>query len=57
MIIKSKKTTTDKINIYRNLFLSRLDVYGTYNVVSKKSYQIKKPVDDNTTATFEHLIP
>jgi len=47
MIIKSNKTTEEKINIYRALFLSRLDAYGTYDIVSKKFYQIKKTVDNN----------
>ncbi|MDY6988923.1 MAG: hypothetical protein SWQ30_12805 [Thermodesulfobacteriota bacterium] len=46
MDVNAKRTTADKLRIYRSLFTGRTDVYGTYDPSSGRSFQVKKPVTD-----------
>ena len=46
MPLMKNRTKTDKLRIYRSFFTGRTDVYGSYNPLSGRSFQVKKPVTD-----------
>ena len=39
-----KRSTDDKIRIFRSLFTGRTDVYGTYDLKTGRAWQVKAPV-------------
>ena len=48
-----KRTTAQKVALFRSLFKGREDVYGTYDLKSGRARQVKAPVTDNVI--LDHL--
>jgi len=44
----NKKSTTDKIALFRSFFSGLSTVYGTYEPATGRAWQVKKPVTDDT---------
>lgn len=52
MPIKRKRTTIEKIAIFKDLFCrGRQDIYGSYDPKTGRSFQVKKPVTDQVILT------
>jgi len=48
-ITKCKKfSAAEKVTLFRSLFVGRTDVFGTFDPANGRSWQIKKPVTDET---------
>ncbi|MFC1737317.1 hypothetical protein ACFL1X_14490 [Candidatus Hydrogenedentota bacterium] len=53
MTAGAKRTNARKIELFRNLFSGLTNVYGTYDPVSGRSWQVKAPVTDEVV--YRHL--
>ena len=51
---RGKKSTSEKIGIFRSLFSGLTHVYGTYDPVSRRAGQVKETVTD--TVIHDHLV-
>jgi hypothetical protein len=52
MPIKRKRTTIEKIAIFKDLFCrGRMDIYGSYDPKTGRSFQVKNPVNDQIILT------
>ena len=47
------RNISDKINIFKKIFIGRIDIYGTYAPHSGKSWQVKQQVTDNVI--YNHI--
>lgn len=54
MALKVKRNNTEKITLYSRLFVTRTDVYGTYDPETGRIFQKKKPV--TRQVIHSHLI-
>ena len=50
---KKKRSSSDKINLFRSFFQVLENVYGTYNPKTGEHRQVKKPVTDKVI--YHHL--
>lgn len=46
MTVQRKRSSEDKIQLFKSLFFGRSDVYGTYDTSSGKAWQVKAAVTD-----------